>query len=168
MPSYHGRQIRSAGLRMFSRSCLARIVGKQEVIRFLPVCSSTDHNRGLDPVESPGCDLRGVIQSARGNRLQFKSVTCPVRPECSVCAASLYVWFTCILKALSAFVGGFVSGTLAGDSFSQCSPAMEGGAIAHRPALHDSRSFRGCSWLVLWSCSDSCRVDPILSWRPER
>jgi hypothetical protein len=27
MPSYHGRQIRSAGLRMFSRSCSARIVG---------------------------------------------------------------------------------------------------------------------------------------------
>jgi len=133
MPSYHGRQIRSAGLRMFSCSCLARIVGKQEVIRFLPVCSSTDHNRGLDPVKSPVCDLRGVIRSTHGNRLQFKSVTCPVRPECSVCAASLYVWFTCILKALSAFMGGFVSGTLAGDSFSQCSPAMEGGAIAHRP-----------------------------------
>jgi hypothetical protein len=31
MPSYHGRQISSVGLRMFSRSCSGRIVGKPEV-----------------------------------------------------------------------------------------------------------------------------------------
>ena len=32
MPSYHGWQIRSAGLPMYSRSCSGRIVGKTEVI----------------------------------------------------------------------------------------------------------------------------------------
>jgi hypothetical protein len=33
MPSYHGRQIRSAGLRMFSGSCSGRIVGHPEITR---------------------------------------------------------------------------------------------------------------------------------------
>jgi hypothetical protein len=32
MPSYHGRRISSAGLRTFSRSCSARIVGNPEAI----------------------------------------------------------------------------------------------------------------------------------------
>ena len=31
MSSYHGRQISSVGLRMFSRSCSGRIVGNSEV-----------------------------------------------------------------------------------------------------------------------------------------
>src|SRR5712692_5049933 len=31
---------------------------------------------------------------------------------CSVCAASMCAWFACILKALSVFVGGFISVTL--------------------------------------------------------
>src|SRR5260370_41730102 len=38
MPSYHGRQIRSAGLRMFSRSCSGRIVGNSEVNHTLEIC----------------------------------------------------------------------------------------------------------------------------------
>jgi hypothetical protein len=32
MPSYHGRQIRFADFRMFSRSCSGRIVGRSETI----------------------------------------------------------------------------------------------------------------------------------------
>ena len=41
------------------------------------------------------------------------------------------------------------------------------GRLLIAPALHGSGSFRGCSGLVLWSCSDSCRVGPNLSWRQE-
>ena len=50
--------------------------------------------------------------------------------------------FTCILTALSVFIGGFVSGTLAGDLFSQCNPAMERGAIAHWPCSPWQRQFQ--------------------------
>ena len=41
------------------------------------------------------------------------------------------------------------------------------GRLLIAPALNRSGSFRGCSWLVLWSCSGSCRVGPNLSWRQE-
>jgi hypothetical protein len=50
MPSYHGRRISSVGLRMFSRSCSARIVGDSEVIQLGIVRISTGSRlAGSDP-----------------------------------------------------------------------------------------------------------------------
>ena len=51
MPPFHGRQIRSAGLRMFSRSCSARIVGKPSLTGLRKGCSSFARNRRYAPLE---------------------------------------------------------------------------------------------------------------------
>ncbi len=46
MPSYHGRQIRCAGLRMFSRSCSGRIVLVRSEARITEaVCIGSAHQQ---------------------------------------------------------------------------------------------------------------------------
>ena len=68
MPSYHGRRISSVGLRMFSRSCSARIVGDSEVMQLgivqvstgvglqevIPIGSGTRANQNA-PGQNSGC-----------------------------------------------------------------------------------------------------------------
>jgi len=115
----------------------------------------------------PVCDLRGVIRSTDGNGLQFKSLQVlsepsgrSVLPQCtSGLRASLrrfrYSW-----AALSAALSLAIY-------FPSVILLWKEGRLLIAPALHGSGSFRGCSWLVLWSCSDSCRVGPNLSWRQE-
>src|SRR5260370_20863950 len=69
------------------------------------------------------------------------------RPEGSGCAASVYVWSACILKALAVFTGSFVSGTFAGAVGGQVSqlvrhPVSEG-VIAHVSVALDEHASAG-------------------------
>src|SRR5260370_28322673 len=69
------------------------------------------------------------------------------RPEGSGCAASVYVWSACILKALAVFTGSFVSGTFAGAVGGQVSqlvrhPVSEG-VIAHVSVAVDEHASAG-------------------------
>src|SRR6266851_4110932 len=59
----------------------------------------------------------------------------------------MYLWFACILKALSVFTGGFVSGILAGAVGSQMSEFMRypvsEGVIAHIAVAVDEHASAG-------------------------
>src|SRR5438445_2919061 len=59
----------------------------------------------------------------------------------------MYVWFACILKALSIFMGGFDSGTLVDAVGSQMSEFMRypesEGVIAHIPVAVDEHASAG-------------------------
>jgi hypothetical protein len=59
----------------------------------------------------------------------------------------MYVWFACILKALSVFTGGFVSGILADAVGSQVSEFMRypvsKGVVAHIAVAVDEHASAG-------------------------
>src|SRR6267143_4128443 len=84
------------------------------------------------------------------------------------------VWFACILKALSVFTGGFVSGTLASAVGSQmsefmCYPVSEG-VIAHVAVAVDEHASAGqvgehgagiSGWHLEAKCSGRVDVPPV-------
>src|SRR5260370_22768115 len=85
--------------------------------------------------------------TSASSAMQPHGVTNTVQPESAVCAASMYVWFACILKPLSVFMGGPVSVTLAGAVGSQvsefmCYPVSER-VITHIPVAVDEHASAG-------------------------
>src|SRR6266581_2350474 len=86
----------------------------------------------------------------------------------------MYVWFACILKALSVFTGGFVSGILADAVGSQVSEFMRypvsKGVVAHIAVAVDEHAPAGqmrehsagiSSWHMEVKCSGRVNVLPV-------